>query len=328
MATQQGVIKTFMAALDKTPLQGMAALDTSIQVSSAFTNTQAVINQLIKDCKSYIAADKKNGWKKFLREKCGIILDNDDTGAITGADAGGSKKTSESVVPESGSLKKFTGQSFKVNGLTFALKKSYKKLSAKEKFIWHGLYTWWAEGALNLIKTSYGYSFTDSDVHFKKITVSFAEDNSTTDLAWNARSDRDADGKADGKVDSVELVVNMRYYKNIVTTNSNGYSEDTKFYLDKTLAHELTHTLMHAKILYSYDLPKFVSEGVAELTVGIDDERADDITYLAKNPSVLLKNLNGNSTAYSYSAGYVFLRYLAKQAASGGAYTYNAAKAK
>ncbi|MBE8953597.1 MAG: calcium-binding protein [Quinella sp. 1Q7] len=328
MATQQGIIKTFMAALDKTPLKAMAALDTAIQVSSAFTNTQAVINQLIKDCKSYIAADKKNGWDKFLREKCGINLSNTDTGAITGLDAGGSKKTSENIVPESGSLKKFTDQSFTVNGLTFTLDKPFKKLSAKEKFIWQGLYTWWAKGALDLIKTSYGYSFTDSDVHFKKITVSFVEDNSTTELAWNDYHDRNSDGKADGKVDAVELVVNMRYYKNIVTTNPNGYSKDTKFYLDKTLAHELTHTLMHAKVLYGYELPKFIKEGWAELTAGIDDERAGDITYLAKNPSVLSNTLNGKSDSYAYSAGYVFMRYLAKQAATGGAYTYNAAKAK
>jgi len=328
MATQQGVIKTLLASLDKTPLEGMAALDTAIQVSSAFKNTQAAINQLINDCKSYVAADKKNGWKKFLLEKCGINLSNKDTGAITGSDAGGSKKTSKSIVPESGSLKKFTGRSFTVNGLTFTLDKPFKKLSANKQFIWQGLYTWWAKGALDLIKTSYGYSFTDSDAHFDKVTVKFVEDDSTTELAWNEYRDRDSNGKADGKVDSVELVVNMNYYKNIVTTNPNGYSKDTKFYLDKTLAHELTHTLMHAKVLYGYELPKFFKEGWAELTIGIDDERTEDLTYLAKNPSVLSNTLNGKSDNYVYSAGYVFMRYIAKQAATGGVYVYNAAKAK
>lgn len=330
MATQQAVIKTLVETLDKTPLQGIAALDTAIQVSSAFYNTQNVINQLIKDCKSYVAADAKNGWEKFLLEKCGIDLKNKDTGAITGLDAGGSKvKTTESIVPESGSLIKFTGQSFAVNGLTFTLEKSFKKLSAEEKFIWQGLRTWWAKGALDLIKTSYGYSFTDSDVHFKKVTVKFVKDNSTTELAWNAWHDRDSTGKADGKVDSVELVVNMNYYGDIVTTNSNGQSKNsTPFYIDKTLAHELTHTLMHAKVLSSYELPKFFTEGWAEVTIGIDDERAKDITYLAKNPSALSNTLNSKSADYVYSAGYIFMRYLVKQAATGGAYTYNAAKAK
>lgn len=109
MATSQSVIKSFMSTLDKTTLSGSAALDKAISSSSNFINTTAVIKQMIADCKSYNEADSKNGLEKFLLEKCGIILNNNtDTGAITGKDAGGSKtnKTSESVVPESGSLDK------------------------------------------------------------------------------------------------------------------------------------------------------------------------------------------------------------------------------
>lgn len=318
MATQLSVIKAFMASLDKNASNATAAVNNAIANCSSFGNKQTVVNKLIDDCKSYVAADSKNGWKKFLLEKCGINLDNKDTGAITGKDAGGSNvKTAESIVPESGSLDtKFEANSFKQNGLTFKLEKNFKKLSTKEKFIWRALKTWWAKSALDLIKTSYGYSFTDSDVNFKTITVCFKEDNSTTNRAWNAWHDRDSKGKDDGKVDSVELVINMRYYKDISTTNSNGYSSKAGFYLDKTLAHELTHTIMHAKVFNSYELPEFITEGLAELTIGIDEERASDITYLAKNPSTLLKNLNGSSTAYSYEAGYIFFRYLAKQAST------------
>ena len=37
-----------------------------------------------------------------MQDKCGIIIGNDDTGSITGSDAGGgSTKTAESIVPES-----------------------------------------------------------------------------------------------------------------------------------------------------------------------------------------------------------------------------------
>lgn len=100
MATAQSVIKSFMSTLDKTTLSGSAALDKAISSSSNFMSTKAVIKQMVADCKSYNDADSKNGWNKFLLEKCGINLNNTDVGAITGSDAGGSKtnKTSESVV--------------------------------------------------------------------------------------------------------------------------------------------------------------------------------------------------------------------------------------
>ena len=133
MATQQSVIKSFMSSLDKATVKGSAELNAAIKNSSKFKSTQAVINQLISDCKSYIAADSENGWENFLLEKCGINLDNRDTGAITGSDAGNSTaKTAESVVPESGKLKNFTGKSFTKNGLTFTLDESFTNLSAKE----------------------------------------------------------------------------------------------------------------------------------------------------------------------------------------------------
>ncbi len=315
MASQQDVIKAFMKTLDATSSRGSDAIDEAVQACSNFKNAEELIARIVADCKSY----NGNG-VAFLKEKCGIILDNSDTGAITGKDAGGSTvKTEETIVPESVPLKNYTKNSFTVNGLTFTLEDNTilsDKTKSKEKFIWQGLYTWWAPGALDLIKSSYGYSFTDKDVNFKKVTVKFVDDSSTTWLAWNDWSDRDSDGKSDGKIDKVTLVINMRYYKNIDVTNPNGKSSSTDFYLDKTLAHELTHTLMHAKINYSYKLPGFIKEGMSELTIGIDNERTNDISYLAKNPDVLSKNLNLNSTSgsgYAYEAGYIFLRYLAKQ---------------
>ena len=92
MATQQEVIKKFMKSLDTTSKSGKLALDAAIKACSSFGNLKSVVTQLIGDCQS--ATDAKT----FLKEKCGIILDNKDTGAITGSDAGGSKaKTAEKV---------------------------------------------------------------------------------------------------------------------------------------------------------------------------------------------------------------------------------------
>lgn len=335
MATQQEVIQTFMKALDIHTIKRSNfssdkefttnVLDFAVKACSSFGSMQKAINQMLADQKKAGNADT------FLKKYCGINLANTDTGAITGKDAGGSKvKTAESIVPESGSLKTCTKNYFTTNGVTFTLEKNLSKLNEDEKFIWNALYTWWTKESLNLIKESYGYSFSDSDATVKNIPVKFINDSSTTWIAWTSWSDMEPPY---GETEELSLTVNMYAFGNIDKTNFNGKGGGTKFYLDRTLAHEFTHALINAKIYYSYKLPTFVEEGLCELAHGIDDERANDISYLAKNPNVLKKwldlsssnNSGGKSTDYSYEAGYIFFRYLAKQAANGGAYAYNKA---
>ena len=98
--TQQEVIKTFMQSLDKTEHSGCAALDEAIQASSDFKNFEDFKRKFFDDLKA-----AKN-WQTFLIEKCGIILDNKDTGAISGSDAGGSKtKTTTDIIPSKGEAK-------------------------------------------------------------------------------------------------------------------------------------------------------------------------------------------------------------------------------
>jgi len=65
-------------------------------------------------------------------------------------------------------------------------------------------------------------------------------------------------------------------------------------------------------------LPQFITEGMAELTHGIDDERKSNIKELAENYTKLQNALNlsevgTTGTRDPYSGGYMFLRYLAKQ---------------
>ena len=65
--------------------------------------------------------------------------------------------------------------------------------------------------------------------------------------------------------------------------------------------------------------PKFLQEGFADLTCGVDDRgsKYGNITILASDADSLSSYLDlsnydkGNS--YCYAAGYIFLRYLAKQ---------------
>ena len=116
MATQQDVIKKFMAALDITTLSGTAAVDEAIRACSDFNSLQEVTSKMVSDCRAV------NNASNFLLNYCGINLNNDDTGAISGWDAGGSVvKNKEDIIPETGELINFTGDSFTVKGLTLKL---------------------------------------------------------------------------------------------------------------------------------------------------------------------------------------------------------------
>lgn len=116
MATQQQVIKTFMASLDNTTRVNVSAVDEAVRACSSFASAQDVINNMISDLKSAGSGDS------FLRNYCGIILGNDDTGAITGSDAGsGVTKTGTGVVPNGTFDTSFDGTSFTTRGVTFQL---------------------------------------------------------------------------------------------------------------------------------------------------------------------------------------------------------------
>ena len=335
MATQQGVIKTFMAALDKTTKNGTAAVDEAVKACSNFGGVQAVINKMLADCKSYNDADSKNGWENFLLEKCGINLDNLDTGAITGSDAGGSKaKTAESIVPESGALKKFTGNSFTINGLTVKLgqdgdnhstiPRDYKTLSAQEKYIWHSLYSYWTKSGLNLISESYGNNFSflkESNPATKTLYITFDQTKKYSGLTYYAHDWNEFGLQKPTK--GLATAISLYYFGE--ATGVNGTADNGIYSLDRLVAHELTHVVMKANIDYYDYLPSFIKEGMSELTIGIDDENYSGIKALASQADTLKKalSLNDYSTIKienvqdpTYAAGYMFLRYLARQAST------------
>ena len=314
--TQQDVIKKFMSSLDKTNSSGTAALNEAIKAcsNSKYTTIQSVIDQMVADCQ------KTNNATNFLKNYCGIDLSNKDTGAITGADAGGSMtKTAESIVPEDSSFIALTDSSFRTNGLTFQLSKSFNSLTSNEQITWQALYSWYAKGTLDLIADSYGanYGFDSySSATVKNISVSFANQGINGTIAY-VGSYPDYYYKTATKLD---LVINMSYYQNMSSTDVNGKTSVSgqTLYLDRTLAHEMTHAVMSANINYFYYLPQFVAEGLAELTHGVDDERYDEISMLATNATSLKQALSLNKDVdnyYSYAAGFMFFRYLAKQLA-------------
>lgn len=258
--------------------------------------------------------------KGFLLNHCGIDLDNDDTGAITGKDAGGTRKTAESIVPESGSLKalpKPNTTSSTIEGATF--KWVYNSNDARQRAVVQRLNTWWMEEGLKLIKTSYGMSFTNADIKeaVKNIVVQFVDSASKSYVGLTNHS---WDGY--GRTSKLKITINMYYYADVISdvngiprTEGKDYSQAC--YMDRLLAHELTHAVMAATIRYFGYLPTYLKEGAAELVHGIDDERTDDILDLAGS-AVRLSNALKNYDSAShdnYAGGYMLLRYLAYQVA-------------
>ena len=300
----QSVIRNFMSYLDSTALSGTAALDGAVSSVSNFKSWSELINTMSNDCAAY--AGDGNG---FLQEMCGIILNNSDTGAITGADAGsGSAKTAESVVPESGEWTYPAASSFTVNGLTVNIN-DFDNLDASEQWIVGALYTWWVKEGLSLINSSFGMNFNEAGATVKTLNVYF----------YNS-----ADGKmafsnysTGQKSSELRLNINMHYYENIDTTNPNGVGSSAALTtLDRTIAHELTHAVMSANVDYYNNLPVSFKEGSAELVHGIDDKRYNQIVALSGDAATL-KNAMAESGLNAYAAGYIVLRYLGKQASEG-----------
>ena len=283
----QDVIKNLVKAWSKSQLTEIAKLDESIKMCTPFESIRDVIDKMISDCKKAGDADT------FLKKYCGIILGNDDTGAITGWDAGGlSVKTTSNVIPETSTvktIKNYKKTSFVANDVTINIAEKLSSLTAVGKKILNGLYSRWAEESLSLIEESYGVEFSEGD------TINFSLVKNAS--YWGRTTDN-----------SVKINVSDTKFYSSDDYNGNG--------VDRAIAHEFTHI---AQNLFMGNLPRFLAEGLAELTCGADHRRASYIKSLAGNATALKKYLD--VTNYStgdkntYAAGYMFLRYLAKQTA-------------
>lgn len=328
MSQQQNVIRKFMHSLDETKQQGTAALDEAVRACSQFSSYQDLVNHFISD------AEQAGNYQSFLRNSCGIILDNKDTGAITGADAGGSVvKTAESIVPEPADgrwsysyyTSRKTGEVYvNIRGVQFVYASSmsaYKSYTQDEKFIADCLCGWWVGNALDLIESSYGMSFNEQGTRYKRMRLVFMDDSSDWTLARCGTEKNPYDSHQTDLV----LTVNVGRYRNIARGGVNGTSKSTgTYYLDRTIAHELTHAIMETNDDYWWELPDLVFEGMAELTHGIDDERKEYIEEIAKNPEQMQRLMYADAKQEHdilYAGGYTLLRYLAKQGASGAGTT-------
>ncbi len=304
------VILSFMSYLDDANLSAQDALDKAINYASC---------GLFKDeedlKKSFLSAMSGGD----LYSTCGIDLENDDTGAITGLDAGGDKeKTAESIVPEE--YNPYTGGvptgTTNINGLNVTWPDTGS--DAAKEAIAKALNNEWLKNCMDLVNESYELNFQEPGTSVHSMTVNLDAAVPSGTLARVISSYNGA-----GITVGLELQVNMSYYSDLDLNNVNGYDNTSRqTYLDRVIAHEMTHALMAANITNFATLPHYIKEGAAELVHGIDDARKSTIKALlgsggsARLEAALETDAEHEHGDDAYAAGYMILRYMAHQAAN------------
>lgn len=177
-------------------------------------------------------------------------------------------------------------------------------------FIVKALNSEWLSKSLDLVKQTTGLGFDTDGATVKEMKVEFKSDG-----ALDSRTLAQVESTSvNGKTDSLSLQVNMDIYSDTDPEDPNGKAGDNT-YLDRVIAHEMTHAVMAANIDHFADLPLFLKEGAAEMVHGIDDERKDAIKAAAGSAASLDSAMNEGTTSGAdesqYAGGYVFFRYMA-----------------
>lgn len=163
----------------------------------------------------------------------------------------------------------------------------------------------WISSSLELIQKAYGLSFNEDGTSVHTMDMDFENSGGST-LAYVSSS------FSGHQTSKLSLRVNMDFYNALNQTDVNGSTTTPGAgYLDRTIAHELTHAVMSANIDDFASLKLYITEGAAELTHGVDDERAATLKSMtAADYSTLFTSGGTAGTQEPYAGGYAFLRYL------------------
>lgn len=183
------------------------------------------------------------------------------------------------------------------------------------------LHTEWIPNSLSLIEQSYGIRFDEAATKPKEMDVILKHE-----AAGSAQADALAyvsSAYAGNHTTGLTLTVNLNYYDSNTATldpaNVNGKSSSASaIYLDRVLAHELTHAVMSANIDDFVSMPLYIVEGMAELTQGADDTRTSTLRSMdAAAYQGLFTSGSGANTQQPYAGGFAFLRYVEKKGGEG-----------
>ncbi|MBR2732935.1 MAG: calcium-binding protein, partial [Selenomonadaceae bacterium] len=331
MSTPVGIIKKFVNTLMTTSKQGTEAADAAFKAVGA-------VNYEVFESK-FQSAQSDLSTEDFLEQKCGVRINNTDTGAITGSDAGGSViKTNESIVPETAKAVSLTNaqyKSFTKNGLKVNV--TYHELDddrvganfnnsgatylAKQKLVTRALYNWWIPESLDLINESLGINFTDGHANIKEINVVFTNGTYSSDPAIELDFDYDL-----GLASEATMYINSDFLYNLTANDKNGTLDGNSYifsdngtsnnftnYLDRLVLQAMAEITLKSNVPYVDRLPDSIGKGLYELVGGYDSA----------------STFHGSFTyADSRCIAYALMRYLAKNYSDGipDGVSYNAKK--
>ena len=312
MSTPVGIIKNFVEALTTTSKTGTAAADEALAAVGAksYKTLKSKFNS---------ASEKYSSAKDFLEKACGVRITNEDTGAITGSDAGGKKtKTAESIVPETAKAKElskaqynsFTVKGLKVN-IVYNEDEDSSSFLKKEKYIVSALYNWWIPESLDLINESLGVNFTDGRANINELTVEFG-DTDNIDLQFKYDM---------GLASKATLVIDSGLVDQITVNDKNGklksdgciwsdiYEDGSAYftnYLDRLILQAMAEVALKANVPYVTKLPTEISNGLVGIVGGYDSSSRGGYSDFLED-------------GWSDAHGYALVRYLAKNYSDGKA---------
>lgn len=356
--TQLKVIRNFMTHLDS---KGARYIDEAIKISSnqRYLSQDQFITSFINDVTKYNIVDEDKA-KSFLKAYCKIDLDDEDTGAITGKDAGNKySRTAQTIVSDAPIKKWKLPSTSRIDTIKYFSKdktdedrevyystinnldimwNAYEDETVEstsidreaKAFIIKGLNSSWIENSLNLIEESLGLTFAENDsvrgtTSTNKLWIHFINDGGESNSTLWITSYFD-NSPGNSKTTDLHMYLNMYFLNTIDIKDSNGFIPN-EGYIDRLIAHELTHAMMSANIDYYIELPEYIVEGSAELVHGIDDNRQGAMLALLQKFPADIKSLftanelegtllNDDYTPqFVYAGGYIILRYLAEQGA-------------
>ena len=314
-------LKQLMAKLvELPPTDNKLDLAVDFCSNGEFPTAQAVSDSIIADIES--ASSPTN----FLLDSCNIDLENEDVGSIVGFDAsGGPVLDKYDIVPEDGTVDDLIipPTSEVINGLTVTYP-PYNSLNDSGKFIMKCMSKWWLKGAFDLVEQAYGLKF-DSNSFVTTMPIQLDDvppSGGGIIMAYVSSYYR----TSDYKTYKLECAVNTNpaAYGDMDLTDPNGKANSyagSKMFLDRVLCHELVHGVMSANISgFSVKLPKYFTEGTAELIAGADDTRKSELLATAGSVPMFQAGLNDDTpdTLRWYTTGYIWLRWYIKHTSKKG----------
>ncbi len=198
------------------------------------------------------------------------------------------------------------------NNLTIS-SPTYGKMKESIQIILKGMNAYWLREAAKLDYDSLGIGLDG-----QTIEIAFAAGGRFDHISARTSSTRD-DKLPD---DHMYLTISLVKYGRLDPTDPNGkdnYGVTLAQYLDRTIAHEMVHAIMLSTGTFKNNMPQFFTEGIADVVQGDDDYNAgvyEDIIKFVNDSDTFSSTLSfapGTSTASAYSAGDMFMRFIAKQ---------------